>query len=322
VQAQKQPKVINVPQAPTPTVLIFRDGHRVEVRRTTGLSGRRFGSRLCAFWICLTVLLTTVVSAQRSERNSSLLDHGFAFLYELRFADAQAEFSAYERQAPENALGPAAEAAGILFQELNRMGILESHFFADDPSYKRRPKLRPDPELQRRFDDAVACSEALAQKRLMGNDDDHDALFALALTSGLRADYAALVEDRGYAALRLTRKATTHAQVLLAVCPTCYDAYVGTGIAEYLIGSLSLPSRLILRVGGYKGDKQQGLKDLELAAERGHYLGPFARILLAIAYIRERQPESARRLLAQLQRDFPQNPLYARELGRLDQKER
>lgn len=39
---------------------------------------------------------------------------------------------------------------------------------------------------------------------------------------------------------------------------------------------------------------------------------------LAIAYIREKQPESARRLLAQLQRDFPQNPLFAK----LDQKER
>jgi hypothetical protein len=268
------------------------------------------------------LFMATVACAQQPGPNSSFLDRGFAYLYELRFANAQEEFSAYERRAPENALGPAAEAAGILFQELNRMGILESQFFADDPSYKTRPKLRPDPGLQRRFDETLKRSEALAQTQLARHNDNRDALFALTLTSGLRADYAALVEDRGYPALRLTREATTRARTLLAVCPGCYDAYVGTGIAEYLIGSLSLPSRLILRVGGYKGDKQQGLKDVEFAAEHGHYLGPFARILLAIAYIREKQPESARRLLAQLQHDFPQNPLFARELSRLDQKER
>ncbi len=266
--------------------------------------------------------VATGACAQHAGPNPGLLDRGFTHLYELQFADAQGEFSAYEREAPEDALGPASEAAGILFQELNRMGILESQFFADDPSYNKRPKARPHPGLQRRFNDAVTRSEALAQRRLRRSDDDRDALLSLALTSGLRADYAALIEDRGFTALRLTREATTRARALLAVCPTCFDAYVGTGIAEYLIGSLPLPSRLILRVDGYKGDKQQGLKDLELVAERGHYLGPFARILLAIAYIREKHPESARKLLAQLQRDFPQNPLYARELARLDQKER
>jgi hypothetical protein len=280
-------------------------------------------SCVCACWIWISVFfVVTSACAQHAGPNPGLLDRGFTYLYDLQFADAQGEFSAYEREAPEDALGPAAEAAGILFQELNRMGILESQFFADDPSYKKRPKARLDPGLRRRFNDAVARSEALAQRRLMRSDDDRDALLALALTSGLRADYAALVENRGYAALRLTREATARARALLAVCPTCFDAYVGTGIAEYLIGSLPLPSRLILRVDGYKGDKQRGLKDLELAAERGHYLGPFARILLAIAYIREKHPESARQLLAQLQRDFPQNPLYARELARLDQKER
>jgi hypothetical protein len=31
-QAQKQPRVINVPEAQTSTVLVFRDGHRVEVQ--------------------------------------------------------------------------------------------------------------------------------------------------------------------------------------------------------------------------------------------------------------------------------------------------
>jgi hypothetical protein len=60
------------------------------------------------------------------------------------------------------------------------------------------------------------------------------------------------------------------------------------------------------------------MHELEVTAQHGHYLAPFARILLAIAYVREKDSRRARDLLVSLRNDFPQNPLFARELGRLD----
>jgi hypothetical protein len=57
---------------------------------------------------------------------------------------------------------------------------------------------------------------------------------------------------------------------------------------------------------------------LQLTAERGHYLAPFARILLAIAYVREKNKPRARELLVSLRDEFPQNPLFAQEITRLD----
>jgi hypothetical protein len=73
----------------------------------------------------------------------------------------------------------------------------------------------------------------------------------------------------------------------------------------------------MLRLGGVSGDKKAGLADLQLTAARGHYLAPFARILLAIAYVREKDRPRALQLLAGLRAEFPSNPLFSREIARL-----
>jgi hypothetical protein len=51
---------------------------------------------------------------------------------------------------------------------------------------------------------------------------------------------------------------------------------------------------------------------------RGRFLGPFARILLAIACLRTDETAHARDLLVALAHDFPSNGLFAREVRRLD----
>ena len=57
---------------------------------------------------------------------------------------------------------------------------------------------------------------------------------------------------------------------------------------------------------------------LNLAAKNGRFLSPFARVLLAIAYAREQEKPLARDLLVGLKREFPHNPLFKREIARLD----
>ena len=53
---------------------------------------------------------------------SAGLDRGFGRLYDLDFTGAQKEFESWEKLNPENPMGPASEAAGILFSEFNRLG--------------------------------------------------------------------------------------------------------------------------------------------------------------------------------------------------------
>jgi len=206
----------------------------------------------------------------------------------------------------------------LLFSEFNRLGVLESQFYQDDKAFDARRQFTPDPALRDRFSAALDQAEKWAQARLARDAKNRDALFAMTMAAGLRADYAALIEKRNLMSLRFTKQATGWAQQLLAVDPNCYDAHLATGVSQYIVGSMAAPVRWLVRLGGVSGDKQAGIRELQVTADRGQYLAPFARILLAIAYVRERDKPRARELLVALQNDFPQNPLFGREISRLD----
>jgi hypothetical protein len=68
---------------------------------------------------------------------------------------------------------------------------------------------------------------------------------------------------------------------------------------------------------GAETDKEEGIRNLRLTAEKGHYLLPFARLLLAVAALRDKDRESAAAILQDLAREFPNNRLYAEELAKL-----
>jgi len=249
---------------------------------------------------------------------SSPLDNGFRLLYDLDFERAHEVFVAYQVEHPDDPLSPASDAAGLLFSEFNRLGVLESQFYENDHAFDTRQKFTPDAAVRDRFEAALGQAESRAQARLAKAPKDRDSLLALTMASGLRADYAALIEKRNLVSLRFTKQATSWASQLLAVDPECYDAHLATGVSQYIIGSMSAPVRWLVRLGGVSGDKAAGISELQLTAGHGRYLAPFARILLAIAYVREKDKSRARDLLVSLRNDFPQNPLFGREIGRLD----
>lgn len=268
----------------------------------------------------LAVLGWTVILASGADIPSPVppLDQGFHLLYQLNFPEAHQVFAAFEQEHPDNPMGPACEAAGLLFSEFHRLGVLESQFYENDRAFEARRRLEPDSGVRDRFHAAVELAESRAQARLSQNANDRDALFAMTLASGLKADYAALIEKRNLISLHFTREATRWAKELLTIDPKCYDAHLATGVSQYVIGSIATPFRWLARLGGISGTKADGIQELTLTAQHGRYLAPFARILLAIAYVRDNDKPRAREMLVSLEQDYPQNPLFAREIGRLD----
>ena len=267
--------------------------------------------------LCCAVLVVPAFATDVGTSRSSL-DQGFQLLYNLDFDQAHEMFLAWQREHPQDPVGPTAEAAGLLFSEFHRLGILEAQFYENDKSFLGRHKPADNPGVRHRFDAALALAEKKATVRLASNPRDRDALFAMTLSSGLQADYAALIEKRNMSSLHYTRDASDWAGKLLAVDPGCYDARVATGFSKYIIGSMAAPVRWIMRLGGVAGDKKEGIAELQITADHGQYLGPFARILLAIAYVRDKDTARARSVLAVLRDEFPKNPLFAREIARLD----
>ena len=267
----------------------------------------------------LILALYTPASAAAPPDSSigTTLDHGFLGLYNLDFTGAQKDFSAWEAEHPDDPVGPVSEAAGCLFSEFNRLGVLESQFYENDTAFSARSKLSPDPAVHDHFQTALDRAQQLARARLNKDAKDRDALFAMTLASGLQADYAALIEKRNLASLHYTKEASVWAQQLLAICNDCSDVLVATGFSKYIIGSMTAPVRWLLRMGGLPGDKQGGIADLRMTAEHGRYLKPFARILLAIAYVRDKDKTRALELLTALRIQFPGNTLFPREIARL-----
>lgn len=281
-------------------------------------TGRRWIARA---GLCAALLAPLPVRADlpaSADLPSAELNRGFRRLYDLDFAGAQRDFEAWEKLNPGNPMGPASEAAGILFSEFNRLGVLDARFYEDNSVFAARKKYEADPGQRTRFQQELSRAEELAKSRLGHEPKDRDALLAMTLASGLRSDFAALIEKRNLASLHYTKEATMWANQLLAVDPTCYDAHLASGVSRYIIGSMAAPVRWLLRVGGMQGDKTGGIAELQTTADHGRLLAPFARILLAIAYVREKDTPRARELLEGLQREFPENGLFGRELARLD----
>ena len=245
------------------------------------------------------------------------LDNGFQLLYKLKFAEARAQFETWQQSHPEGALGYASEAASYLFEECHRQGILTSDFFLDDKRFLGKKPLKPDPDLRAKFFAADNKAQEVAQLRLKENPNNATALFAMSMSLGMEANYASLIERRQLDALKKTREADTYSKRLLEVAPDAADAYLGLGMANYIIGSLPGPKKFFLGFAGVHGDKKKGIEQLQIAAERGHYLRPFAKILLALTALREKKPEVARTEFTQLAAEFPENPLFARELAKL-----
>jgi len=257
-------------------------------------------------------------SWQAEVLNAPELDAGFRLLYELKPEEARAQFAVWQASHPEAPLGSASEAASYLFEECYRQGVLTSEFFLDNKRFLGKIAIKPDQEMRDAFFAADLRAQDLARLRLETDPDDANALFAMTLSLGMQADYASLIEKHQLESLRMIREADKFAKKLLAVAPDAADAYLTLGAANYIIGSLPALKRFFLHFKGISGDRRGGIQQLEIAAARGRYLRPFAKILLALAALREKKIALARTQLVELVAEFPQNPLFASELAKLD----
>jgi hypothetical protein len=238
------------------------------------------------------------------------IERGFQSMYNLEFDQAHQDFSAWERSHPADPLGPVSQAAGYLFGEFARLGILESELFTNDKTFENRAKLAPDPKVRDEFNGAVSRGDQLADAALKLTPDDTNALFAKVLALGLRSDYVALIDKQDFAALHYMKQGRILAQQLLKQKPDDYDALLAVGVENYLTGIKPAPVRWMLSLGGIDPNKEQGLRELEQTAAHGNLLKPFAKLLLAVAALRDKHNTQGCDLLHQLAVAYPRNALY------------
>ena len=245
------------------------------------------------------------------------LETGYLQLYDLQFGAAHLSFQEWARLHPGDPMAPVSEAAAYLFSEFDRLHILQSEFFLHDDLSAVRRNAQPDPAVKQSFYKLLAESEQLADNILHRDPQNQNAEFATVMRLGLQSDYLALIEKRYLASLSDVKAGRALAEKLIASNPAYCDAYLAIGVENYLLSLKSAPLRWLLRADGAQTDKNRGIEDLEVTAKQGHYLMPYARILLAVAALRDHAVVRARELLQGLAREFPDNPLYSQELARM-----
>lgn len=273
--------------------------------------------RVAGILLLLFATSSGFVLAVDSNLKSEEVYQGWLQMYDLKFDEAHAVFDRWQQVHPDDPLGPASNAAAYLFSELARLGVLESELFVDDTRFKNRKKLDPDVRMRAAFLERIDQAEGLADSALQKSSADPRALFVKTLTHGLRADYVALINGQGFTALSYAKSGRVYADRLLVADPEAFDAYLGPGLENYLLSLKPVALRILLRLTGSQIDREKGLEKLRQTADKGYYLEPFAKLLLAVAALRENDPPKAREILTELHKRFPDNELYSLELNRL-----
>ena len=195
---------------------------------------------------------------------------------------------------------------------------MDTEAYAAD-NFVSRKNLQPlDPKVQERIKQLSDQAFALEEAQLQQNPNSVDALYARAVTRGLRATYMGMAQHAWISALRTAVAARHDDERVLELDPSFVDAKNLVGIHLYVIGSLSFPVKMAAAMTGITGSKQKGLDYLrEVAAHGTPDVASDAKIALALFLRREQKYAEAIQVVGQLQQEHPKNFLVAAEYAHL-----
>ena len=109
------------------------------------------------------------------------------------------------------------------------------------------------------------------------------------------------------AALRPAKRAYAAHERVLELDPARRDAMLVVGTYRYLVSTLPLPVRMMARMAGFSGGKEEGLGLIRKAAAHEGETGIEAQFGLVLLYNREKKYEEAQRVLRDLRHRLPRN---------------
>ena len=233
---------------------------------------------------------------------------GYQALYNLDYEGARRRFQKMTELAPEDPAGAQCLATSLWLQELNDSYRLKATLYSSTDEQTDR---RQTDEFRKWIRQAKTLSEA----RLKKDPRNVDALYYLGAAEGLEAAYMAQVERKYVAALRAGSNAVDHHREVIKRAPEYHDAELTIGLHNYIVGSLSLPLKMIAGTMGVHGSKKRGLETLERVTVEGKWARDLARILLFDLYKREKRYEDAVKTARELSEKYPRNYLYKLQMA-------
>jgi tetratricopeptide (TPR) repeat protein len=241
----------------------------------------------------------------------------FDHIFNLDYAAAEETFQALGQQYPDHPAPPLYLGAVIWLRELMLRQDLNLDRFAS-PSYFTNPPAQPMSGEQRKlFFDLLDRSEMLAKKILAKKPGDKDAEYFLGSGYAIRGSFIFTIDRSMKTAFGFAKRAYQIDHKLIKSDPAYYDAYMGVGLYEYMMGSLPWFYRMVLSIFGFQGSKEKGFEYLKFAAEKGQYVARESEVVLMVMLVREQRNAEALSAAQSLRREFPRNFLFALNVAQI-----
>src|SRR5208283_783250 len=169
----------------------------------------------------------------------------YEHFYNLDYPGAVERFERIHEAHPGDPQATALLLNAMIFQELYRLDLLDTTFYANDGFLTGRHATEEDPKTRDRILALADETVNEANWRLGRNPNDADALFARGWSRALRCTYVAMVERAYGTGFRLAMKAKDDGVRVLQLNPNYVDAKIVVGVYDYVVGALPLPFKLL-----------------------------------------------------------------------------
>jgi hypothetical protein len=283
--------------------------------------------RSTAGWLCRACLVLLLVGIGSSARAAGVHTNGlnreplvheaYEHFYNLDYPGAVERFELFHQQHPKDPQATALLLNAVIFEELYRLDLLDTTFYATDGFLSGKHATEEDPKTRERI--FALADEAVreADWRIERNSRDVDALYARGWARSLRCAYMAMVE-RGFSpGFRLAMKARDDEARVLQLDPDYVDAKLVVGVYEYVVGALPWPFKLLIGFAGVTGSKSRGMELLRDDGARGVTTSVEARTVIALFLRREGKYKEAIQVVRGLESQYPHNYLFRLEEANL-----
>jgi len=223
-------------------------------------------------------------------------------IYSGRTDIATTQAKQLQGQYPENPLGYLLEAEALWW----KIWCASAEFKYGMTMARHREKLEADqPYL-----DLTAKAYKLAEESIHKHDSGEMRLYA-GMADGLAARLYGL-RGEARASARAGVRARENFLKALALDPTLVDAYMGLGLYNYYVDTLSGLARVLRFFMGIPGgSKQEGIRQLQRAISGGQLSPALARFYLALdLHNYDQKFEEALEVIGPLVEKYPENPAF------------
>ena len=218
-----------------------------------------------------------------------LLRSGLNRMYSYDLQEADESFDELVRRFPEHPIG-----------YMHKAEVVWWHALRDNKNQKLEADFERYTEL------AISKGHSLLKK----DPKNFYALLYVAGAYGNRTRYNVYVNKSYYRAMRAGIKGYDFVGPAQALRPNYVDCLIGTGAYNYFAGSIPTLMKIFAWMFTQGGDKEKGIQQLELAAQKGEYGQIAARMVLLGVYYNEKRFDDYQRLTSELIEQFPTNPVF------------